>query len=52
MIAATALSVTAVTSTLLGKQFAYWTVMPAALTAVALALWLVVKGYEDQHCGL
>lgn len=40
------------TSTLLGNQFAYWMVMPAALTAIALALWLIAKGFEDQHCGL
>lgn len=51
-IAAATLSVSAVTSTLLGNQFAYWMVMPVALTAIALALWLIVKGFEDRHCGL
>lgn len=47
-IATTTLSVTAVTSTLLGNPFSYWMVMPAGLTVIALALWLIVKGLIES----
>ncbi|HKP38392.1 MAG TPA: DUF4386 domain-containing protein [Pyrinomonadaceae bacterium] len=50
--AATVLSTTAATMPLLGYRFSYPMIAPAALTQLALTLWLIVKGFKErQHAG-
>jgi hypothetical protein len=44
-IAATLLSMTAATMSLLGQPFSYLMIMPAGLTQLALTLWLMVRGF-------
>jgi hypothetical protein len=51
-LAATCLSTTAATMPLLGYRFLYLMIAPAALTQLALTLWLIVRGFEErQHVG-
>jgi hypothetical protein len=47
--AATVLSTTAATLPLLGYRFSYLMIAPAAVTQLALTLWLIVKGFEERH---
>lgn len=47
--AATLLSTTAATIPLLGYRFSYLMIAPAAVTQLALTLWLIVKGFEERH---
>jgi hypothetical protein len=47
--AATLLSTTAATMPLLGYRFSYLMIAPAAVTQLALTLWLIVKGFEERH---
>ena len=46
--AATVLSTTAATMPLLGYRFSYLMIAPAAVTQLALTLWLIVKGFEER----
>lgn len=47
--AATLLSTMAATMPLLGYQFSYLMIAPAAVTQLALTLWLIAKGFEERH---
>ena len=46
-LAATVLSTTAATMPLLGLQFSYPMIAPAALAQLALTLWLIIMGFAD-----
>jgi hypothetical protein len=47
--AATILSTTATIMPLFGYPFSYPMIAPAAVTQLALTLWLMVKGFEERH---
>ena len=47
--AATILSTTATIMPLFGYPFSYPMIAPAAVTQLALTLWLIVKGFEERH---